>query len=106
MSRYLFYGAYTPAGLKGLMAEGGTGRVEAARQALKSAGGTLESFYYAFGDNDFYIIVDLPNNSSAAAVTAAGVISGAFGIKAVVLLTPEEMDEAARKVIGFRPLGQ
>lgn len=106
MSKYLFYGAYTPEGLKGVMTEGGSGRVEAARQALKSVGGTLEAFYFAFGENDFYIIVDLPDHQTAVAVTSVGNISGAFSIKATVLLTPEEIDEASRKHVDFRSPGK
>lgn len=105
MPKFLFHGVYTPEGLKGVMTEGGSGRVEASRKALGSVGGTLESFYYAFGENDFYIIVDLPDNKTAMAVTAVGNINGAFSIKAVVLLTPEEMDEAAKMQVEFRPPG-
>jgi uncharacterized protein with GYD domain len=105
MSKYLFYGAYTPEGLRGLLAEGGSKRIEAAKQALGSVGGTLEAFYFSFGDNDFYIIVDLPDNVSTTAVTLAGNVSGTFSIKTVVLLTPEEIDEAVKKSVNFRPPG-
>jgi uncharacterized protein with GYD domain len=105
MSKYLFYGSYTPQGLKGLMAEGGSSRIDAAKQALGSVGGTLEAFYFAFGDNDFYIIVDLPDNITATAVTLAGNVSGTFGIKTVALLTPEEVDQAVKKSVDFRPPG-
>ena len=62
MPKYLFHGSYTPEGLKGLLAEGGSKRREAAQQALKSAGGTLEAFYFAFGDDDFVIITDGGDN--------------------------------------------
>jgi uncharacterized protein with GYD domain len=105
MPKYLFYGSYTPEGLKGLIAEGGSKRIEAAKQALGSVGGTLEAFYFAFGDNDFYIIVDLPDNVSTTAITMAGNVSGTFGIKTVVLLTPEEIDAAVKKSVDFRPPG-
>ena len=105
MPKYLFHGAYTPEGLRGLLAEGGSKRIEAAKQALKSVGGTLEAFYFAFGDNDFYIIVDLPDNVSAMAISFAGNVSGTFSIKTVVLLTPEEVDEAVKKSVDFRPPG-
>jgi uncharacterized protein with GYD domain len=105
MPKYLFYGSYTPEGLKGLLAEGGSNRIEAAKQALKSVGGTLEAFYFAFGNNDFYIIVDLPDNVSTTAISLAGNVSGTFGIKTVVLLTPEEVDEAVGKSVDFRPPG-
>lgn len=105
MPKYLFYGSYTQEGFQGLMEEGGSGRIEAAKTALASAGGSLEAFYYAFGENDFYIIVDLPDNVSTTAISFAGNVSGTFGIKTVVLLTPEEVDEAIKKSIDFRPPG-
>ena len=105
MQKYLFYGSYTPKGYRGLLAEGGTKRIEAAQQALKSAGGTLESFYFSFGERDFYIIVNLPDNVSTTAITLAGNVSGTFDIHAVPLLTPEEIDEAVRKSVDFRPPG-
>jgi uncharacterized protein with GYD domain len=105
MPKYLFYGSYTPEGLRGLLAEGGSKRIEAAKQALSSVGGRLEAFYFAFGDNDFYIIVDLPDNVSTTAISWAGNVSGTFSIKTVVLLTPEEVDEAVKKSVNFRPPG-
>lgn len=105
MPKYLFHGSYTPEGLKGLLAEGGSKRREAAEQSLKSVGGTLEAFYFSFGENDFYIIVDLPDNVSTTAISLAGNLSGTFSIKTVVLITPEEVDEAVRKSVDFRPPG-
>jgi len=105
MPKYLFHGSYTPEGLKGLLAEGGSKRRESAEQSLKSVGGTLEAFYFSFGENDFYIIVDLPDNVSTTAISLAGNLSGTFSIKTVVLITPEEVDEAVRKSVDFRPPG-
>ncbi|MDL1944830.1 GYD domain-containing protein [Chloroflexi bacterium CFX2] len=106
MPKYLFHGSYTPEGWRGLLAEGGSKRIEAAKQALSSAGGTLEAFYFAFGESDFYIIVNLPDNVSTAAITLAGNVSGTFRIETVVLLTPEEVDEAVRRSVDFRPPGR
>jgi uncharacterized protein with GYD domain len=105
MPKYLFQGSYTPEGLKGLMEEGGSKRIEAAKQSLRSVGGKLESFYFAFGDYDFYIIVELPDNVSATAVTMAGNLSATFNIKTTVLLTPAEIDKAVKKSVDFRPPG-
>jgi len=105
MAKYLFYGSYSKAGFEGLMKEGGSGRIEAARKALGSVGGSLEAFYFSFGENDFYIIVDLPDNVTTTAVTLAGNVSGTFSIKGVPLLNAEELDEAVEKCIDFRPLG-
>ena len=105
MPKYLFHGSYTPEGLKGLLSEGGSKRVEAAKQALGSVGGSLEAFYFAFGDDDFYIIVNLPDNVSTTAVSFVGNVSGTFSIKTVVLLTPEEVDQAVKLSVDFRPPG-
>ena len=52
MAKYMFRTRYTQSGLKGLLAEGGTGRETALRQTIEAAGGSLEGFYYAFGDSD------------------------------------------------------
>jgi uncharacterized protein with GYD domain len=105
MPKYLFYGSYTPEGYRGLVQEGGSKRIEAAKQALASVGGSLDAFYFSFGENDFYILVDLPDNATATAVTLSGNVSGTFGIKGVTLLTPEELDEATKKAVEFRPPG-
>ena len=105
MSKYLFYGSYSEEGYKGLLDEGGSKRIEAAKQALGSVGGSLEAFNFSFGENDFYIIVDLPDNVTTTAVTLAGNVSGTFNIKGVPLLTALELDEAIAKSVNFRPPG-
>ena len=103
MQKYLFYGSYTPEGYKGLLNEGGSSRIGAAQQALKCVGGSLEAFYFSNGEQDFYIIVNLPDNVSSTAITLAGNASGTFSIRAVPLLTPEEMDESVKMKIDFHP---
>jgi uncharacterized protein with GYD domain len=105
MQKYLFYGSYTPEGYIGLLSEGGSERIGAAKRALQSVGGSLEAFYYSNGEQDFYIIVNLPDNVSSTAITLAGNASGTFRIRAIALLTPEEMDEAVKIKVDFRPPG-
>ena len=105
MRKYLFYGSYTKEGYLALLDEGGSSRITAAKQALESAGGSLESFYYSNGEQDFYIIVNLPDHVSSTAITLAGNASGTFRIRAVSLLTPDEMDTVVQKQINFRPPG-
>ena len=106
MPKYLFYGSYTPEGYKGIMKEGGSKRIEAAKRALGSVGGSLEAFYFSFGEHDFYILVDLPDNVTTTSVLLAGNVSGTFGIHGVPLLTPEELDEVVKKRVDFQPPGQ
>lgn len=105
MRKYLFYGSYTPEGYQGLLSEGGSARIEVSQRALQSVGGSLEAFYYSNGEQDFYIIVNLPDAVSSTAITLAGNASGTFSIRAVALLTPEEMDEAVKMKVDFRPPG-
>ncbi|MFQ5856113.1 MAG: GYD domain-containing protein, partial [Anaerolineae bacterium] len=99
MPKYLFTGSYTEEGLKGLLKDGGSKRKEAVEQLMKSLGGTLEAFYYAFGDNDVFVIADLPDNVSCAAGALIVSASGAFQTKTVVLVTPEEVDQAVKKTV-------
>ena len=106
MPKYLFHGSYTEEGLKGLLKDGGTKRQEAVKQAVESLGGTLESYYFAFGDNDFYFIADSPNNVNAVAGSILGSASGTVKVNITVLLTPEEIDEAVKKTMDWRPPGQ
>ncbi len=106
MAKYLFQGSYTEEGLRGLLEEGGSKRREATEQLVKSLGGTLEAYYFAFGDNDFYVIVDTPDNVSASAGSLVANASGAVKVKTIVLLTPEEVDQAVKKTVDYRPPGQ
>src|SRR3989304_3436603 len=65
MAKYMFQGSYSLEGARGLLREGGSRRREAVAQLVRSLGGRLEGFYYAFGDTDLYMIVDLPDHSNA-----------------------------------------
>lgn len=105
MAKYLIIGQYTAEGARGILSEGGTRRREAAEQVLSSVGGSVESMYWGFGDDDFYIIADAPSSSAAAAAALTVGASGRVKLRTVVLLTAEEMDEAANQSVTFRPAG-
>ena len=105
MPKFLIEATYTRDGVKGVQSEGGTSRRDAVAQVAESVGGRLESFYFAFGDLDAYVIVDLPDNESAAAVALTVNAAGGATVKTVVLLTPEEVDAAARRSVEYRPPG-
>ena len=106
MPKYLFAGSYTSDGVKGLLKDGGTKRRQFVEDLVAGMGGTLEGFYYAYGDHDVYAIVDLPDNASATALSLAVNASGAVTGNLTVLITPEEVDEATRKTVNYRPPGQ
>ncbi|WP_371496009.1 GYD domain-containing protein [Kitasatospora sp. NBC_00374] len=105
MPKYLIRASYTAEGAKGLLAEGGTGRRAAVENVLRPLGGTLESMYFAFGDEDLYCILDLPDQVSMAAVSLTVRASGALQSSAIPLLSPEDVDTAARRQVDFRSPG-
>ena len=106
MAKYLFQGSYIGEGLKGLVREGGTPRIEAAKKLFASLGGTLECFYFAFGIEDLIVICDLPDNVSALAFSLAINSSGMAKGNVTVLATAEEVDAAVKKTPNYRPPGQ
>jgi uncharacterized protein with GYD domain len=105
MAKFLFTGNYTPAGARGVLAEGGTRRREVAEQIVTSLGGTVEAYYFGFGSDDFYLIADLPDHAAAAAGSMTASASGAMGVRTTVLLTPEEIDAASKLSPSFRAPG-
>ena len=105
MPKYLYKFSYTPEGIQGLLKEGGTGRRDAVNQLVGSLGGKVDEFYYAWGETDGYLIVDLPDAASAAAVSLTVSAVGAVALSTTPLITPEEMDEATRKHPDYRPPG-
>jgi uncharacterized protein with GYD domain len=105
MAKYLVQGSYTVDGIKGVLKEGGTGRREAVSTALKALGGKVESIYYAFGDTDVYVIFDAPDNVTVAALAMGIAATGTVALKTTVLLTVEEIDQASKKTLSYRPAG-
>ncbi len=105
MGKYMFHTKYTATGLAGLLKEGGSRRQEALTQTIEAMGGTVEGFYYAFGDTDLYLIADLPDDATATAVSLNIANAGALDIRATVLITPETVDEAVKKKVPYRPPG-
>jgi uncharacterized protein with GYD domain len=106
MPKFLFQTSYSREGVEGVRAAGGgSSRRDAAEAAAKSAGGQLEAFYFAFGSHDAYVIVDLPDNEAAAAAALTVNASGGATTHTTVLLTPEQLDEAAKRSFDYRPPG-
>jgi uncharacterized protein with GYD domain len=105
MAKYLWTGGYTAEGIRGVMREGGTGRLEAIRKLVEGVGGRLESAYWAFGKADFFIVVELPDNVSAAAAAMTVAGAGAVELITIPLLTAEEVDQAGKMNVTYRPPG-
>jgi uncharacterized protein with GYD domain len=106
MAKFMFIASYNAEGIKGVLKSGGTSRVDAIKEAAEGLGGRLESFYFGFGGEDAYVVCDLPDNSAAASLAMAAASSGLMGVKTVVLITPGEVDEAAKRSVNYRPPGK
>jgi uncharacterized protein with GYD domain len=106
MTKYLFEANYVGEGIKGLMREGGTKRRDALVDALKSVGGTLECMYYAFGHTDVLGVFDVPSDADAAALSLMINSTGNVNVRFKPLMTPEDIDEAAKKTPTYRAPGQ
>ena len=106
MTKYLFEANYVGDGIKGLMQEGGTRRREALVEALKSVGGSLDCFYYAFGDIDVLGVLDAPSDADAAALSLMINSTGSVDVRLKPLMTVEDIDAAAKKTPSYRAPGQ
>jgi uncharacterized protein with GYD domain len=106
MAKYLVQANYVGEGIKGLLKEGGTARRAAVEKLITAVGGRIEAFYYAFGDTDLFLIADLPDNATAAALSLIVSATGAVTTKVTVLLTVEEVDAAAKKSVPYTAPGK
>jgi uncharacterized protein with GYD domain len=106
MAKYLLEVSYGAEGAKGVLQDGGTKRRQVVEAALKAAGGKLEALYFAFGHADAYVIADVPDPVSVAAMALAVNASGAVSVATTVLLTPEEIDQASKKGLTYSPPGR
>jgi len=105
VAKFLLRATYTVDGIKGVLKEGGTSRRAAAQKAVESVGGRLESFYYAFGEDDAYVIVDVADNATAAALSLTIGATGTVRVRTIALVTPEEIDKAAKASVSYRAPG-
>jgi len=105
VAKYLIQASYTTEGIRGVLKEGGSSRAATIEKMIADLGGGMESFYFAFGGDDVYVIADLPDNTTAASVGLTVTASGAVRTKTVVLLTPEEIDRATRQTVDYRAPG-
>ncbi len=101
MAKYLVIANYESEGIKGVLKTGGTARSDAVSKTIADMGGSVESFHFAFGADDAYVVVDMPDNVAAAAVAMAVSSTGLVGCRIVVLLTPGEIDRAAELHVDY-----
>jgi uncharacterized protein with GYD domain len=106
MSKYMIKASYSTEGIKGVMSKGGTARKDAIEKLVAGVGGSVESVYFAFGDDDIYLIVDAPSHEAMAAVAGTVGSTGAVSdYQTIVLLTADQMDAAANMSVDYTPPG-
>lgn len=105
MGKYLFHGSYSTEGIRGVVKEGGTSRQRVVETLAKSVGGRMESFHFAFGEDSYFIICDLPNDEAAAAMALTVTASGAVSNTTTKLLTPAQVDAAVKLSPTYRAPG-
>lgn len=105
MPKFMVKASYNADGVRGLAKEGGTGRRAAVQKVIESLGGRLESFYFAYGEHDAFVIADLPDASAGLALSLAVNATGSVRVSTVPLITPEDMDAACKKSVSYKAPG-
>ena len=106
MPKFMYRVRYVaPQGAQGLLKEGGTSRRETVKAMVEAAGGKLEAFYFAFGEDDVIVISDLPDAQVATAIALTVNAGGSAVVTTVPLITPEEVDDAVTRKVDYRVPG-
>lgn len=95
MPKYLIKARYSAEGLAGLLADGGSSRRAVIERSATDLGGSVEAMYYGFGEDDVYVLCDLPDNHAAASLSLAASKSGRVRTTVVPLLTVQDIDAIA-----------
>jgi uncharacterized protein with GYD domain len=105
MPKFMIKASYNAEGARGLMKEGGSARRAAVQKLAESMGGRIESLYFAFGENDAYVVGEFPDTATVLAVSLAVNASGAVHVSTVPLISPEDVDAASKKNVAYRAPG-
>ena len=106
MPKYMYQASYTLEGYRGLLKDTASGRRKAVELAVSALGGKVEAMYYAFGKDDVILIMDMPDNISAAGLAMTVSTSGMVHGRITPLLTVEEADRALGVKAPYRVPGQ
>jgi uncharacterized protein with GYD domain len=106
MPKFLIEATYNSEGTKGLLKDGGSKRLQVVKKAVADLGGTLEAFYFAFGERDAIVIVDVPDAVNGIAIALAVDATGEVHLKTTPLITPEEIDAACHKTVHYTAPGR
>ena len=105
MPKFMIKASYSPEGARGLIKDGGSGRRAAVQKLMEGIGGKVETMYFAYGQDDAYVIVDVPDATALLATSIVVNASGAVRLSTIPLITVEEMDAACKKSVAYRAPG-
>lgn len=105
MGKYLYRLSYTKSGLDGTIKEGFAAREAFFRQTVQGLGGTTEVAYWAYGETDIFVVVDLPDPDKATGLSLALAATGSFEVVTTTLLTAAQMDAGVSKMPQYRAPG-
>jgi uncharacterized protein with GYD domain len=105
MPKFLLKGSYTAEGMRGLKKDKASGRETAVTATVKALGGKVEGIWYALGDDDAYLVIDLPSHVHAAALATNISATGMINTSTTALLTVAEMDQALSEKVTYRAPG-
>lgn len=105
MAKFLVEASYSAEGLRGVIKESAKSREAAVAKMVSAAGGKLEAIYWALGEADAFLLVDVPDQTTAVAMAMQAAASGAVKTKTIPLLTAAELDQAIGKGVAYRAPG-
>src|SRR4051812_6517021 len=108
MAHYLVEASFTADAWKTLLNKP-EDRNAAVRPVIEKLGGKMVNSWYAFGDHDIILVVQMPDNVSMASLSLAFMAGGALkGVKTIPLLELAEGIEAMKRAAqsGYRPPGE
>jgi uncharacterized protein with GYD domain len=105
MNRYMFIARYASTGAQGVVSKGGRARATAIEKAVADLGGHMETFDFAFGEDDVFTLCELPDNKAAAAIALAVNSAGLAHVRTVVLMSPEDIDAATKQSVTYAAPG-
>ena len=103
MPKFMYSGSYTAKGAAGILKEGATARRDEAARIAESFGGTLEAYYWCYGEKDFMCIMNVPDKVKITAFALAVGASGVFAEAEEITTLPEIPKELAPEVILSSP---
>jgi uncharacterized protein with GYD domain len=110
MAIFISQGRYTREAIQGMTANP-EDRSKAVGKLVKAAGGRLLSYYLTFGEYDFLLVAEAPNESAmASAVLAAASGGGVTDLRTTLAMTPADAMKAFEAAGGlaqsFKSAGQ